>query len=43
MEESKYHSYIQEGQKEGSGELRATQPHLNPCVDGGAIILRNYF
>lgn len=30
MEQGKYHSHPQEGQEEGSGELEAGLPRLNP-------------
>jgi len=36
LEESKSHSYSQEGQKGRSGELQAVQPHLDPWEGDGA-------
>ena len=43
QEESKYHSYLQEGQKGRSRELQASQPHLSPWEGDGANLSENHF
>lgn len=43
LEESKCHSYLQEGQGGQPKELQAGQPHLDPWKGDGAVHPRNYF
>jgi len=43
LEESKYHSCLQEGQEEGPREPQAGQPHLDLWENDGATNSENHF
>jgi len=43
LEESKWHSYLQERQEVGSWELQTSQPHLGLWESDGAVKLGQHF